>query len=256
MPVIPVNPPPLNCQGTYIFTDVMNVVKDLTHQIPTTVSQVYVCDKIASIVHLYWPWNWALFKISPILAIDGMQDYPLTLPANFYKLTAGRIIRTDVSPFQYQPIKIAGHLEAEVQRQGSINTIQSISFEANINAIRLDIPLQVQGTTAYFIDLDYQSTPTKVMTLAAVICPPDRYFNVFVEGVLWGIYRLADDPRTGAVTINRAGDKTYTGQLGVFMTALEEMRRMEDSGQSLDNRWPEEPLGWVRTGNPGLFPTI
>jgi hypothetical protein len=82
------------------------------------------------------------------------------------------------------------------------------------------------------------------------------YFNVLVDGVLWGIYRLADDPRAGAVTINRAGDKEYSGQLSVFRDSLESMKRMEDSGQALDNRFPEEPLGWCRTGNPGLFPTI
>ena len=103
---------------------------------------------------------------------------------------------------------------------------------------------------------DYQQQPTRVTSLATNIAAPDKYFNAHVDGVLWGIYRLADDPRAGTVTINRAGDKQYSGQLGVFMTSLEEMKRMEDSGQALDNRWPEEPLGWVRTGNPGIFPTI
>lgn len=256
MPVVPVSPGALGCQGTYTFNDVVTVTKELVHQIPTTTIQVYACDKIASIVHLYWPWNWTLFQMTPITATDGTQDYAGVTPANFYKLMAGRIVRTDVTPNQIQPIKIAGHLEGEVQRRGSINTVQAISYEANINSIRLDCPLQVSGTTVYTINLDIQVAPTKVSALTAKICPPDQYFNVMVEGVLWAFYRLADDPRAGSVTINRAGDKQYSGQLGVFMDSLESMKRMEDSGQALDTRFPEDPLGWVRTGNPGIFPTI
>jgi hypothetical protein len=248
--------PNLGPQGTYQWQDVMNTVKDLTHQIPTTVSQIYVCDTVNSIIWLKWPWVWTVNALTPILAVNGQQDYP-NRPSDFHKLVSGRIYRTDVSPFQAQPVKVFQHLEVELQRQGSINTIQGVSYEPTVDSFRLDVPLNISGTTVYTIALDYQQQPAKVTTLAAPPIPaPDKYFNVAVEGVLWGIYKLADDPRAGTVTINRAGDKQYSGQLGVFMTALEEMKRMEDSGQALDNRWPEEPLGWVRTGNPGIFPTI
>ena len=248
--------PNLGPQGTYQWQDVMNTVKDLTHQIPTTVSQVYVCDKISSIIWLYWPWSWTQNTITPVLCINGLQDYNGIRPSDFHKMLAARLYRNDVSPFQAQPIKIFQHLEVELQRQGSINTIQGISYEPTVDSFRLDVPLNISGTTVYTLVFDYQQQPTRVISLATNLAAPDKYFNVHVDGVLWGIYRLADDPRAGTVTINRAGDKQYTGQLGVFMTSLEEMKRMEDSGQALDNRWPEEPLGWVRTGNPGIFPTI
>lgn len=247
--------PPLGPQGTYTFTDVMNTVKDLTHQIPTTVSQVYVSDKIQSIIWLYYPWRWTLNVVAPITAINGQQDYA-SVPSDFHKLTAGRILRTDISPNQIQPIKVAGHIEGEVQRQGSINTVQSVSYEPTINSFRLDIPLQVASPTVYLISLDYQQKPTKVTTLATTLAPPDQYFRAQVDGTLWGIYRLADDPRAGTVQINRAGDKEYTEALGTFMDSLETMRRDEDSGQALDTRYPEAPMGWTRMGNPGIFPSI
>jgi hypothetical protein len=253
--LLTVSSPALACQGTYQYQDAVTEALALVHQIPTVPVQVYVCDRVNSIIHLYWPWRWSIFTLAPIVATNGTQDYQF-VPSNFHKLVAGRILRTDVTPFQIQPIKIAGHLEGEVQRQGSINTIQSISYEPQINSFRLDIPLQVSGTTSYLISLDYQSKPIKVTAITQKICPPDQYYSSFLEGVLWGFYRLSDDPRTGSVTINRAGDKQYTGQLGVFMDTLETMKRMEDSGEALDTRYPEEPLGWVRTGNPGIFPSI
>lgn len=233
----------------------MTAVKELVHQIPVTTLQIYAVDKINSIIHLFWPWRWTMNAVAPITALDGVQDYA-SVPTDFHRLTAGRIIRTDVTPNQIQPIKIMGHLEGEVQRRGSINTVQGVSYEPTVNSFRLDVPLQVTGTTAYTINLDYQQKPAKITALATTIAPPDQYFNVFVDGTLWAFYRLADDPRAGAVTINRAGDKQYSGQLSVFMDSLESMKRNEDSGQALDTRFPEEPLGWVRTGNPGIFPTI
>lgn len=247
--------PPLGPQGTYAFTDVMTAVQELVHQIPVATLQIYAIDKVNSIIHLFWPWRWTMNVVAPITATNGTQDYAV-VPSDFHKLTAGRIIRTDVTPNQIQPIKVMGHIEGEVQRQGSINTVQGVSYEPTVNSFRLDIPLQVTGTTVYTINLDYQQKPTKITSLATTIAPPDMYFNVFVDGTLWAFYRLADDPRAGAVTINRAGDKQYSGQLSVFMDSLESMKRNEDSGQALDTRYPEEPLGWVRTGNPGIFPTI
>lgn len=247
--------PALACQGTYQFQNAVTEAQELVHQIPTTVVQVYACDRVNSIIHLYWPWRWTTYAVPPMVAVNGIQDYQY-VPANFYKLLAGRIVRTDVTPWQIQPIKVMGHIEGEVQRQGSINTVQGVSYEPTVNSFRIDIPLQVTGTTSYLINLDYQARPTKVANLTQTICPPDQYYNVFLEGILWAFYRLADDPRAGTVTINRAGDKQYSGQLSVFMDSLESMKRMEDSGQALDTRFPEEPLGWVRTGNPGIFPTI
>lgn len=255
MPVILSSTPSLGCQGAYQWQDVVNVAQNLVHSIPVAALQIYACDQVASIVHRYYPWRWTIFGVPAITALNGIQDYA-SVPPDFFRLIAARIVRTDVSPSQYQPIKVAGHLEVEVQRQGSINTVQSISYEPTINSFRLDVPLQVAGTTVYQITGDYQNKPTKVGVLTQTICPPDDYFNVMVEGVIWQFYRLADDPRTGTTNINRPGDKQTQGQYGVFMQSLEDMKRAEDSGQALDTRFPEDPLGWVRTGNPGIFPTI
>lgn len=255
MPIIPPAGTGLGCQGAYQWQDVVTVAQNLVHSIPVAALQIYACDQINSIVHGYFPWRWTLFGIPPITATDGTQDYA-SVPNDFFRLVAARLIRTDVTPNQYQPIKIANHLEVEVQRRGSINTVQSISYEPQINSFRLDIPLQVSGTTVYQITGDYQLKPTKVTVLSQLICPPDQYFNVLVEGVLWQFYRLADDPRTGSASINRPGDKQAQGQFGIFSQALEDMKRSEDYGEAIDSRYPESPLGWVRTGNPGIFPTV
>lgn len=255
MPVILSPTTPLGCQGAYKWLEVVSTAQNLVHSIPVSVLQVYACDQINSIVHGYFPWRWTVYSIPIITALNGIQDYA-NVPSDFFRWTAARLIRTDVTPNQFQPLKIAKHLEVEVQRQGSINTVQSISYEPQISSFRLDVPLQVSGTTIYQITGEYQNKPTKITSLNQTICPPDQYFNVLLEGVMWQFYRLADDPRMGSSSINRPGDKQTQGQYGVFMQSLEDMKRSEDYGDSLDSRYPEQPLGWVRTGNPGIFPTV
>lgn len=259
MPIVPQPGGPgngLGCQGAYKWTDVFAVVKELVHQIPVQVIQIYVADIINSIVWLYFPWRWTLFEITPVTLINGTQDYGGGVPVDFQRLIDARIVRTDVTPFQNQPIKIAKHLEVELQRQGSINSIQAVSYEPSVPAFRLDCPPSISGTMAYELRADYQVIPTKITDLNTPICPPDKYFNVLVEGVLWQIYRLADDPRTGTTSINRPGDKTTQGQYAVFRDVLEEMRRQEDLSEGIDSRFPEDPIGWTRWANPGVYPYI
>ena len=84
---------------------------------------------------------------------------------------------------------------------------------------------------------------------------PDQYFNVFMEGVLWQIYRLSDDPRagSGAYTINGSQSKTRQGQYAIYQQALENMKNIEDLGSGDEFMYPEEPLGASRSFFPGLF---
>ena len=176
------------------------------------------------------------------------------MPADFWKWVNPYLVRNDVTPAQWQPIKTAKHLAVEVQRQGGINTIQEVSYEPTNNSFRLDITPQISGTIILQLAGDYQQLPTKLAGIGQK-CPfPDSYFQVALEGVLWMFYRLADDPRAGTVSINRPGDKDSSGQWGVFSDALESMKRTEDGADDMQTRFPEIPMGWSRTGNPGIFP--
>lgn len=242
----------LGCQGVYTFGDVLNVVKEYVHQIPVDTVQVYACDQIASMIHVASPWRWTLAQITNIALVDGQQDYP-SVPADFYRMTGARIARTDISPIRLQPLKITKHIEPELQLKGSCESIQEVSYEPDYAAFRLDRSPSISGGIVYQLRGEYQQLPTKVTALSFTICPPDVYFNVFVEGLLWKFYQLADDPRAGSVGINRPGDKQTAGQYGVFRDALEEMKRLEDNNDGLQTRFPEEPLGWTRVGSPGLF---
>ena len=255
MPIIPTGTA-IGPQGTYTWTDVCNVATQLVHQIPVAPLQLYACDQVNGIIWKTFPWRWTLNQINAgagILLVNGQQDYP-NVPSDFWKWVNPYLVRTDVTPAQWQPIKTAKHLAVEVQRQGGINTIQEVSYEPTANVFRLDITPEISGTIQMYLAGDYQQLPPKLLSIGDKIAPPDSYFQVCLEGVLWMFYRLADDPRAGQVSINRPGDKDSAGQWGAFADALESMKRSEDSADDMQTRFPEQPMGWSRTGNPGIFP--
>jgi hypothetical protein len=245
--------PAIGPQGTYKWSDVLGVATQLVHSIPVAPLQLYAADQINSIIWKTFPWRWTLNALTPITLINLQQDYT-PVPSDFWRWVNPRLIRNDVTPPQNQPIKAAKHLEVEVQRQGGINTIQAVSYEPTNSCFRLDITPEISGTIVLQLAGDYQQLPPKLASVNVTCAHPDSYFNTALEGVLWMFYRLADDPRSGAVSINRPGDKDSNGQQGVFMAALEEMKRMEDVADDMQTRFPEQPLGWSRTGNPGIWP--
>ncbi|KKK59717.1 hypothetical protein LCGC14_3031610, partial [marine sediment metagenome] len=68
---------------------------------------------------------------------------------------------------------------------------------------------------------------------------------VHVEGIKWKFYQLADDPRAGTVQVVNH-NKIYTGQLGIFHDALNDMKAQEDVGDALSFEFPSDPLGNVQ----------
>jgi len=188
----------------------------MVHSIPTAPLQLYAADQINSIIWKTFPWRWTLNALTPITLVNAQQDYT-PVPTDFWRWINPRLVRTDVTPNVNQPIKMAKHLEVELQRQGSVFTIQSVSYEPTANCFRLEITPQISGTITMQLAGDYQQLPVKLASVNELMPFPDSYFNVAMEGILWMFYRLADDPRAGSVSINRPGDKSSQGQYGVLM---------------------------------------
>ena len=176
--------PALGPQGTYKWSDVIAACGNLVHSIPTAPLQLYAADQINSIIWKTFQWRWTLNAITPITLINGQQDYP-NVPADFWRWVNPRLVRTDITPNVNQPIKMAKHLEVEVQRQGSVQTIQSVSYEPTVNSFRLEITPQISGTIMMQLAGDYQQLPQRLTSVNQLMPFPDSYFNVALEGILW-----------------------------------------------------------------------
>lgn len=237
--------------------DAIDMAKAMNHKIPSLTIQVWVVNQVNSIIWTAAPWGWtttALTTITPL--VDGTQDYAHS-QTDFYRVVNLRLARTDLSPVKYQELNQKNHLGVELERKAGIDGIRNFSWEAAISKIRLDYAASVGGTAVLALLGEYQKTPTAIdqSTLSTSLVQPDHYFNVFLAGVRWMFYDLADDPRAGTATEITLGRKSYSGQLGVFMSFLDAMKQAEDFSDGEELNFPSEPYGATTQGSGwGIYP--
>ena len=233
--------------GTYTPNDAITLARQFSHKIPADVVQAYVCDAVNSRIWTQFTWNWTLASLTAITCTNATQDYTIA-NSDFYRMAWARIVRTDLSPVEYREMNQKKHLSPEITLRGGLETIRLFSYEAAISKLRLDRAADVSGTIVLQIQGEYQKKPTKIddTAMGTVLDLPDHYFHVFFEGVRWKLYELSDDPRAGVMKIDSEGNAGYTGQLGVFMTALFAMQQAEDLSDGEDVAYPENPLGVPR----------
>lgn len=73
---------------------------------------------------------------------------------------------------------------------------------------------------------------------STVLAFPDQYVPVYQAGVDYYALRYADDQRAGGCTVDQDGKREYTGQLGVFMAMIWELRAAE----KLPLVYPDGPM--------------
>lgn len=242
--------------STYSPQDALNLVQNFAHGVPISNVQANVCDMVHSMLWVFYPWRWSVASLTPITCVNGVQDY---VPTNtdILRPLKLRMVRTDITPIEYREMGLLANLSPELSRMGGLDTVTSAGWFPSGNIIRLLYAASVGGTQVLQIQGEYQQIPIKITNsnLSTPFLFPDHFFNTFVEGLKWKIYQLADDPRAGAIQYSKNGsmNRTYTGQLGMFMDATLAMARTEDLGAGDEFSFPEQPLGVGRSYWPGLY---
>lgn len=168
-----------------------------------------------------------------------------------------RIVRLDSDPPEYRELALLSNLSPEFSRTAGIDTMKAVGWFSSSNFFRFDVSPQVSVGQLIQLQGEYQMKPTKITpaNLSTALPFPDHYFETFMEGLLWKLYQLTDDPRAGGIQVNRNGTqmKIFTGQFGVFYEMLQQMARTEDLGTGDEFQFPEQPLGMGRSYWPGLY---
>lgn len=240
----------------YTPNDAISLVGNLVHGVPVSAISAQACDIVNSMMWRFYPWGWTIKSFTPINLVDGTQDYTPS-DNDILRPLKIRLVRTDVTPNEFRELALLANLSPELTRKGGLDTITSAGWYSSGPFIRLLYAASISGTQTLQIQGEYQFTNATITnsTLSSAFSFPDRYFNVFVEGLKWQFYYLTDDPRAGGSSYQKNGNTTrsYTGQLGAFMEALLEMGRTEDLGSGDEFMFPESPLGMGRSQWPGLF---
>ncbi len=241
--------------ASYTFQNAVDFVSKYAKGIPTSALDTTACDTVNSIIWRAWFWRWSIASLTSINTVNLIQDYTIA-NADFYRLWRCRMIRTDVSPFIIREKDVVSFLSPNLEQQGGVDTIQAMSYIDAVSLLRLDKAMALASGTQVYINGDYQQKPTKVTSLSQTIPFPDHYFDVLIEGLKWKYYQLGDDPRAGEPQVSGGstmGQRAYTGQLGIFYSALQEMMLAEGFSYGDSQRFPDSGMGVGRLANPGLF---
>lgn len=256
MPILPPSGPggsPAQ-PGSYCPQDAINLVQQFGHGIPVTAVQAAVCDMVSSMIWTFYPWTWSLQSFTPLTCVNGQQDYGV-LNSNVLRPVRVRLVRTDITPNEYRELGALANLSPELSRFGGLDSNTSFGYFAYGPFIRLLYAASVGTGQVLQIQGEYQRTPVRI-TDANMTDPfpfPDRYYNVFVEGLKWKIYQLGDDPRAGSMVYVKNAGRQYTGQLGLFMDAILQSASTEDLQNGDEFEFPEQGLGVGRSFGPGIF---
>jgi len=241
--------------STYTPKDALDFVAQFVHKIPLDKVGTKLCDITNSVIWRAFFWRWSISDFTAVTCVNGQQDYPNAIPTDFYRFHVLLLARTDITPNEFRELDEKEYIGKEQSRLGGLNDIKIFSLLPEVAGIRLELPTNIQTPVTMQIQGEYQKQPTKITDASweTAFSFPDQYFGVYNEGLLYYCYKFSDDPRAGNIEVSSTGLKQYTGQLGAFMGALGEMMQKEDLSGGQTSRFPQDPYGWTRTSNPGLF---
>lgn len=243
---------------TYSPQDAINLATKLNHNAPTDVElQAQACDMVNSLMWMRFPWDWTLQGITNISLTDTIQDYSLASGDNsvFYRFNWLEIGDTSTTPNVWRRLNEKSDLSVELVTKGGIDVIREFAWMGRLQKIRLAFAANVGSGQTLQLQGEIQKIPTKIngANLGTPLVWPDIYFPVYLEGVRYYFYQLTDDTKAGTVQANN-GRSVYTGQLGKFMSAFDDMAKAEDFSNAEDLMYPSG--GTLGVGKDTYVPRI
>lgn len=239
--------------STYVYSDAVDFCKSLVKGIPVSNISAFAIDQVNSMFWKAYPWGWTRDTLTPVALVNGVQDYAVDAADTnkIWRLLGARVNYTSVTPVQYRDLRIMRHLEPFLTSKIGWPSFQLISYEVEIDKYRLEAAASVPATVTMTLGGEYQLFPPKITSLSAAIVFPDYHMDVFCDGLLWMLYRLADDDRAGTAVKTSQGVQ-YTGQMGIFFDKLTMTKETEEHGAG-DTIYPESSIGGDNLYFPGIF---
>lgn len=184
--------------------------------------QAPLLDMAAKFLWMAAPWRWTLntWAIGPLAV--GTPTTTVTVPADLLYLQQAYIWdgakETDLS--------IVPHLsDAPGAAQGFPSQIAVRDGSTVIVSAFPPLNTPPPAVVSVYKQVHPTITAANMSTVGQGL-PPDEWFWVYVEAVLYYAYRYGDYDRAGSGQTGPNGPQ-YTGQLGVLMAAISDMKSVE-----------------------------
>ena len=234
---------------SYSWQDLINVGSAYGKGIPLSKVSAQICDFVSQEMYVEYPWKQTITNTANgmIPLIDSQQDYPCAAP-NILRPLKAELWRTDTTPPTTRELSIVRDLGVDLYPRSYIS-ISQVSLQEAIGQFRLNAAVNVPTGMMLELRMDYQINPIKITDLGQIIWFQDHYAVVALEGLLYWVYKLADDARAGSAQTDAFGRVIgYGGQLGSYKAALNRMKMAEDFGFT-DSLFPSDPMGVPRDAN-------
>lgn len=234
---------------TTTWNDLVTVGSAYAKGLPLQKVTPQICDFVSQDMYIEYPWKQTITNTAAgtIPLIDSTQDYTCSAP-NIMRPLKAWLERTDVTPHENRDLDLRDDLSVDMYPRSYIS-IRAVSLQQSLGLFRLESAVQIPTGVRIELHVDYQINPIKVTSLNDPLWFDDRYAVVALEGLLYWVYKLADDSRAGSAQTDPTGRSTgYGGQLGIYKAALNRMKSAEDYG-ALDSVFPGEPMGVGRDTN-------
>ena len=234
---------------TYSWKDLVNVGSAYGKGIPLAKVDAKIADFVSQDMYVEYPWKQTIQNTANgmIPLQDSVQDYTCAAP-NILRPLKATIWRTDILPADTRELSIVRDLGVDLYPR-TYMAISQVSLQQATGLFRLNSAVNIPTGMQLELRVDYQIDPIKITDLSQPIWFQDHYAVVALEGLLYWVYKLADDARAGAAQTDAFGRITgYTGQLGTYKAALNRMKSAEDFGFT-DSVFPSEPMGVPRDTN-------
>lgn len=234
---------------SYTWQELIDVGTAYGKGIPLSKVNAQICDFVSQDMYQEYPWKQTITNTAngTIPLIDATQDYPCFAP-NIMRPLKAWLVRTDVIPNEVRDLTIVRDLSVDLAPR-SYTAVAQVSLQQSIGMFRLQTAVNIPTGLQVELRCDYQIDPIKITMLGQPLWFDDRFAVVALEGLLYWIYKIADDSRAGMAQTDAANRVTgYTGQLGTFKAALGRMKSSEDFGFT-DSIFPSEPMGVSRDVN-------
>jgi hypothetical protein len=208
---------------TYVPSDATDYCATMVKNMPFMDVRSRAADTVQKIIWMAAPWRWTLGALDNITVTSNTQDYAFTKPADFLWLERSYI--WDGS--KEIPLRVEAFLPPSPSTKNVPSRIAYVSSSGD--KLRLYPSPQVNANSV-LVNL-YKKAYTPItetnIGVGGSLIMPDEWTWVFEAGCLWQAYLYADDARAGSAAITNDGKRQYSGQLGVFMSAIQEMREAE-----------------------------
>lgn len=213
--------------ATYEPIAVFDYAKISIKNMPLDTVMTRLVDDVQKMIWNFAPWRWTIGTLDPITVTAGATDFTIVNPQSDFLYVAKAYITNGQQNIDLLPTSVLPATPTILGQPRNISYLSGTTPKFRLYPGFGSLPSGDAWTLrTWYKKISPVITKANITTAGALVMD-DEYYWVFQEGCLYRAYFYADDARAGTVAINSKGDKQYTGQLGVFMAALDTMKSTE-----------------------------